>query len=70
MNNMAGIFQMLQSALQNPGPMLSRMGIPQSALNNPQQAVQDLLNSGRMSQQQFNQLRQTAQQFQNQFNMK
>ena len=70
MNNMSGIFNMLQGALQNPGPFLSRMGIPQSALNNPQQAVQELMNSGRMSQQQFEQLRQTAMQFQNQFNLK
>ena len=64
MNNIAGIFQMLQGALQNPGPMLAKMGIPQSALQNPQQAVQDLMNSGRMSQEQFNQLRQAAQQIQ------
>lgn len=34
---------------------------------NPQQEVQDLLNSGRMSQQQFNQLAQLAQQFQSFF---
>ena len=70
MNNMSGIFNMLQGMLQNPGPMLARMGIPQSALQNPRQAVQDLMNSGRMSQQQFEQLRQTAMQFQNQFNLK
>lgn len=34
----------------------------------PKQKVQDLLNSGKMSQQQFNQLSQLAQQFQSFFN--
>ena len=34
----------------------------------PKQKVQDLLNSGQMSQQQFNQLSQLAQQFQSFFN--
>ena len=66
----SNIFNMLQGALQNPAPVLARMGIPQSALQNPQQAVQSLMNSGRMSQQQFEQLRQAAIQFQNQFNLK
>lgn len=69
MINPANIFGMLQGALQNPAPILARMGMP-NALQNPQQAVQDLMNSGRMSQQQFEQLRQTAIQFQNQFNLK
>ena len=80
MNNMANIFNALQGALQNPMAILSQMGLSQSALQNPQQAVQQLMNSGRMSQDQFNSLRQTAMQiqqapqfqqmFQNQFNMK
>ncbi len=40
-------------------------GFPQGVLNNPQQAVQDLLNSGKMTQQQFNDLQETARQIQN-----
>lgn len=66
MNNMAGVFQMLQGALQNPAPILSKLGMP-GAMQNPQQAVQQLLNSGRMSQQQFNSLRNMAMQFQQYF---
>lgn len=66
MNNMSSVFNMLQGALQNPASVLSRMGMP-NAMQNPQQAVQELLNSGRMSQQQFNDLRNMAMQFQNQF---
>ncbi len=69
MNNMFNVFNMLQGALMNPAPILARMGMP-GAMQNPQQAVQELLNSGKMSQQQFEQLRQTAIQFQNQLNMK
>lgn len=64
MNNLFNILPQIQSALQNPQQILSRIGMP-NALQNPQQAVQDLLNSGRMSQEQFNQLRQTAKQIQN-----
>lgn len=69
MNNLAGIFNALQSAIQNPGAILSRMGMP-NAMQNPQQAVQDLVSSGRMTQQQFENYRQMAMQFQNQFKMK
>lgn len=69
MNNMLNVFNMLQGTLQNPAPFLARMGMP-NAMQNPQQAVQELLNSGRMSQQQFNDLRNMAMQFQNQFNLK
>ena len=43
------------SRLLNPGQFLSP-----EVLKNPQAAVQQLLNSGRMSQQQFNQVRQMA----------
>ena len=64
MNNIVGVFSQLQGFLQNPTQMLSRMGLPGNAIQNPQQAVQDLLNSGRMTQEQLNQLRQTADQIQ------
>lgn len=54
-------FRQLQGVIQNPNQFLASRGLPQ----NPQQAVQELLNSGRMTQQQFNQLKQTAEQIQN-----
>ena len=64
MNNIQNIFGQLSGALQNPMQFLISRGFPQGVLNNPQQAVQELLNSGRMTQQQFNQLQETAKQIQ------
>lgn len=63
MINIAQIFGQLAGALQNPAQFLASRGMP-NALQNPQQMVQDLLNSGRMTQAQFNDLRNTAQQLQ------
>lgn len=51
--------------MNNPGQILSRLNIPQNLQNNPQAAIQHLLNNGAMSQQQFNQLQQMAKQIQN-----
>ena len=65
MINPAGVFNALQGALMNPAPILAKMGLPPAALQNPQQAVQELVNSGRMSQEQFNNYRQMAIQLQN-----
>lgn len=70
MINIVSLFNQMQGALQNPIQFLATKGIPQNALQNPQQAVQNLLNNGQMSQQQFNEYQQIAKQFQSllQFN--
>ncbi|MBR6051137.1 MAG: hypothetical protein IKP68_08050 [Clostridia bacterium] len=54
-----------------PAPMANMQGMiqrfrqfAQGFRGNPQQQVQNLLNSGQMSQDQYNRLRQMAQQFQ------
>ena len=47
----------------NPMQALSQFGIPQN-MNDPTQIIQHLMNSGKMSQQQFNQLQQIAGQLQ------
>ena len=65
MNNLSGLFNTLQGMLMNPAPILAKMGVPATALQNPQQAVQELVSSGRMSQEQFNNYRQMAIQLQN-----
>lgn len=62
MNNIITIINGLRGALQNPAQILQGMGLPADALRNPQAAVQQLMNSGRMTQQQFTSLQQTAQQ--------
>ncbi len=62
MNNM-GIGQLLSrfnGFMQNPAQMLQQMGLPADALKNPQATIQQLMNSGKMNQQQYNQLQQMA----------
>lgn len=65
MINMSNLFGQLQGALMNPMQFLMSRGLPQNALQNPQQTVQELLNNGRMSQEQFNQFSEMSRQLQN-----
>lgn len=65
MNGLVNILNNIQGVLSNPNILLTRIGLPADALQNPQLAIQQLMNSGRMSQEQFNQFYQTAQQIQN-----
>lgn len=66
MPNIMQIMQMLPQIQQNPMQFLAQRGIqiPQG-MNNPQQIVQQMLNSGRISQTQVDQARQMAAQFNN-----
>lgn len=55
MNNAFNVMQIYQQFMQNPMAMLSkRYNIPQN-LNNPNDIIQYLLNSGQVSQTQVNQ---------------
>lgn len=58
------MIQMFNQFKGNPMQALSQFGIPQN-MNNPSQVIQYLMNSGKMSQQQYNQLQQIAGQMQN-----
>lgn len=60
--------QAIMQMMQNPQGVLQRLNLPKE-INNPQQAIQYLMNSGRMSQQQYNQLRQMADQVGKQINL-
>lgn len=53
---------MFQQFMDNPAQMMQRSGlnIPQNIANDPNAIIQHLLSSGRMSQQQYNQLQQMA----------
>lgn len=54
MGNLMQMSQMYSQFMQNPMGMLSRRyNIPQN-LNNPQEIIQHLLNSGQISQEQVN----------------
>lgn len=65
MLNPAQLMQMLPQLRGNPMQFLAQRGIqiPQG-MNDPQQIVQQMLNSGRISQAQVDQARQMATQFQ------
>jgi hypothetical protein len=56
--------QMLQQLRQNPVQMLRQAGlnVPEN-LNDPNQIIQHLMNSGQISQQRYEQARQMAEQF-------
>lgn len=72
MNNIARLMQMYQQLRQNPVQILSqRFSIPPN-MNDPQEIIQYLLNSGQVSQAQINQVMQLKNnpQIQQMFNMK
>lgn len=64
--SMRGFIGQFQGFMQNPMQymMQRRLNLPQGAMQNPEAAVRQMLNSGQMSQQQFNQLQNMAQQIQ------
>lgn len=63
MNNPMNFLQMLSQIKANPFAMLSqRFNIPQN-LNNPNDIIQHLMNTGQISQQQYNAANQAARQY-------
>jgi len=64
--SMNGFLSQFRGFMQNPLQFLMqrRLNLSQEALQNPQQAVQQLLNNGQMTQAQFNQLQNMAKQIQ------
>jgi hypothetical protein len=68
------LFNILNGGMQPQNSMINMMTqlnqFRQTFQGNPKQQVQQLLNSGRMSQEQFNQLSQMATQIQNMMNNK
>lgn len=54
------IMQMLPQLKSNPMAMLSQFGISQNISNDPQAVIQSLLNSGKISQEQYNSAMQMA----------
>ena len=63
--NMNNLLTQFQSFRQNPIQFMLQRNIPQGALQDPAGTIQNLLNSGQMSQAQFNQLQQMAVQLRN-----
>ena len=50
--------------MNNPAAYLQKMGMPQDIQNNPQAMIQHLMNSGKLSQDQYTQLQAQAKQIQ------
>ena len=60
--SMNGFLNQFKGFVQDPARfiMQRKMGLSPDAFQHPQAAVQQLMNNGQLSQQQFNQLQQTA----------
>lgn len=54
------LMQMLPQLKSNPMAMLSQFGIPQNIAGDPQAVIQNMMNSGKISQDVYNQAMQMA----------
>lgn len=61
MNDPRMFFEALKGAMQNPTPILQKMNLTPDAMKDPQGAVQQMLNSGQINQQQLQQAQQGVQ---------
>lgn len=53
MNNPLQLMQMLAQLKSNPMSILGQLGVPQNLANNPQDAIQHLMNNGKITQDQY-----------------
>ena len=62
MNNVnpMSLMQMLPQIKNNPMSLLGQFGVPQNLSNNPQAVIQNMMNRGVVSQDQYNQAIQMA----------
>lgn len=60
MINLMQIMQMLPMIKNNPMAILGQLGVPQNIAGDPQAVIQDLMNRGAVSQDQYNQAMQMA----------
>lgn len=62
--SMTEFINQFHNFVQSPAQFLAQRRLPQNAMKNPAEAVQQLLNSGQMTQAQLNQLQRIAKQIQ------
>jgi len=62
MNNM---FNQFMAFAKNPMSFITKMNVPQQYLNNPDSIIQYLMNTGQISQDQYNQIVKQAKELQN-----
>lgn len=65
MMDIRSLFQAYAQLRQNPSQFLQKFNIPQEYMNNPQGAIQYLMNNGKISQDQFNNANNQLKQMQN-----
>ena len=67
MNNIINLIQQFQGIMQNPTQFLIQrnLGLSEEMLKNPDQAIQYLMNSGRITQEQYNMAVKQANQLKN-----
>lgn len=61
MNNPLQLMQMVMQLKSNPMSILGQFGVPQNISNNPQDVIQHLMNKGNVTQDQYNDAIQQAQ---------
>lgn len=65
MINLKTLFNMYSQLMQNPNQFLSQLNIPNEYANDPQGAIQYLMNNGKITQDQFNMANNQLKQLQN-----
>ena len=65
MMNMRALFEAYTQLIQNPTQILQKLNIPQEYANNPEGAIQYLMNNGKITQQQYNNANNQLKQLQN-----
>ena len=65
MINVKALFEAYTQLMQNPTQMLQKLNIPNECQDNPQKAIQYLMNTGRISQEQYNAASNQLKQLQN-----
>lgn len=53
MNNPIQLFQMVNQLKSNPMSFLANMGVPNGMTNDPQKIIQNLMNNGKVTQEQY-----------------
>ena len=65
MMNVKALFEAYTQLMQNPTQVLQKLNIPQEYANNPQGAIQYLMNNGKITQEQYNMANNQLKQLQN-----
>lgn len=65
MMNVKALFEAYTQLMQNPTQMLQKLNIPQEYAQNPQGAIQYLMNNGKITQEQYNMANNQLKQLQN-----